>query len=119
MINEKLADRQGLSKQTRLEIALLHKGRADIFEASRKVESTEMQRELFSDWLDIERALQGLWGFEQDDNYIKFWEFPACSCPTMDNNDAYPYGYYSISGGGIIHGNEANKENEDERKRNE
>ena len=52
----------------------------------------------------IEFALQDLWGFPLDKNYHKFWNRPRCSCPKMDNEDNYPYGYYTIDCGCKLHG---------------
>ena len=109
MINKQLAEDRGISEEDQLHISILHSGREDIFEASRKVVSPEMQRELFSDWLDVERTLQMLWGFDEEDRFIKFWTFPACSCPSMDNEDAFPTGYYYVNGDCIIHGTESDE----------
>lgn len=55
-------------------------------------------------WMENERILQKLWNFEENDNFIKFWTFPACSCPCMDNNDNYPTGYYYKVQNCMIHG---------------
>lgn len=54
--------------------------------------------------LEINRELQALWGFKQDDNYFRFWELPHCLCPKMDNGDNYPYGYYTQVDDCPIHG---------------
>jgi hypothetical protein len=43
------------------------------------------------EWTSNEYKLQDLWGFERDPNFHKFWEMDGCTCPTMDNRDAYPY----------------------------
>lgn len=44
-----------------------------------------------------EFELQRVWGFPLDANYHRWWEYPKCACPKMDNNDAYPLGYYTTS----------------------
>ena len=114
MLNEELAEERGISKEDREVIKKLHDERDSIFLSAEKIvatgykKDTNLLKELFSDWLDIERSLQGMWKFEQDDKYIRFWDFPACSCPSLDNDDAYPTGYYTISGGCLIHGEEVN-----------
>lgn len=51
----------------------------------------------------IEFELQKAWGFSQDKNFHRFWNRPGCSCPTMDNDDRYPYGSYIITGGCSLH----------------
>src|ERR1035437_6269419 len=43
----------------------------------------------------IEFALQRVWHFPLDQNFHRFWHFPGCTCPKMDNEDAYPHGYYT------------------------
>jgi hypothetical protein len=59
----------------------------------------------YARWItDIEFTLQELWNFEKNINFHKFWETPKCRCAKMDNDDNYPYGYYSISGGCPLHG---------------
>ena len=104
MINKELAEDRGLSEETIKKIEELHHQRYTIFKVSEEMADDDSQQKLFSDWMNIERELQDLWGFDRDDNMIKFWTFPACSCPQMDNNDAYPYGYYVYSGACVIHG---------------
>jgi hypothetical protein len=53
---------------------------------------------------DIEFELQRSWKFPLDAKFHRFWEIPGCDCHKMDNEDAYPTGHYSISGGCKIHG---------------
>ena len=111
MINQELANELGVPEPIKTAINELHEQRDTIFESVEKMIKTgykkekhpEIFRELYEEWMELERELQKLWGFEQDDNKIKFWNFPACSCPTMDNDDAYPTGYYTMSGGCMIH----------------
>ena len=104
MINMELANDIGLEAYTIREIEDLHKYRADIFRISEGCTRDGLQKELYKEWMSVERKLQDLWGFDEDDDKIKFWTFPACSCPKMDNNDRYPYGYYIVNDGCLIHG---------------
>jgi hypothetical protein len=39
---------------------------------------------------ELEYYLQDLWGFPRNNYYHKFWEYPGCTCPKMDNIDHYP-----------------------------
>ena len=103
MINKELAEDRGLSAPTVAMIEGLHEYRKHIFLVSEECGTDSLQRELYKEWYSVEQELQDLWGFDRDDNKIKFWNFPACSCPQMDNNDAYPYGYYVYSGDCVIH----------------
>ncbi len=61
-------------------------------------------RKIASNITNIEFSLQKLWGFEPDKNYHRFWKLPQCTCPTMDNEDAYPTGYYVVNQNCILHG---------------
>lgn len=40
---------------------------------------------------EIEFYLQELWGFKRDARYHKFWQYPKCTCPVIDNEDNYPH----------------------------
>lgn len=106
MINMKLAEELDLSKETIAEIEYCHGHRQSLGDESLTA-TDEEQKYIFEEWMDNERELQKLWGFEQDDRFIRFWYFPACSCPQMDNNDSYPSGYYVINGDCVIHGSTA------------
>lgn len=64
----------------------------------------EVLKEVDGQITDIEFQLQKLWGFPQDKNFHRFWLRPKCTCPKMDNDDAYPTGYYNISGDCPLHG---------------
>jgi hypothetical protein len=112
VFSKELADELGVPKPNQIAINEIHDTRRDIFNSVEKMMKTGYKKEahptifkeLYDEWMELERDLQLLWGFGLDDNKIKFWNFPACSCPAMDNNNAYPYGYYAMSGGCMIHG---------------
>lgn len=59
---------------------------------------------LVSEWTQNQFDLQEAWKFPLDAKFHRFWDIPACRCAKLDNNDAYPTGYYSISGGCKLHG---------------
>jgi hypothetical protein len=63
-------------------------------------------QQLASDLQEVEFELQRLWGFKEDARFHKFWEYPKCTCPKMDNNDSYPSGRYSIHSNCPLHGYE-------------
>jgi hypothetical protein len=99
--NPVLADVQGVSEFNREVIDKLHILRDLLEERSINLKEqnfttleAEYQKHLYKEWFENEKLLQKLWNFPQDDNYIKFWNFPACTCPKMDNDDNYPYGRY-------------------------
>lgn len=102
MHNPKLADKQNVSELNRKIIDKLHVLRYFIEENVRDIiesnedgnDRDELIQENYETWFENEQLLQELWNFPKDDNHIKFWTFPGCACPKMDNEDAYPTGYY-------------------------
>ena len=104
MINMKLAKARNLSEQDILDIKVLHEGREYIEAVMRLVDSPATLQALFKAWTDNEYALQEKWGFARDANYHKWWYVPKCSCPKLDNDDAYPLGYYAVNMDCPVHG---------------
>lgn len=107
MHNPKLADKQGLDEITREVIDKLHLLR-DLIELSAEKQSEDFTeedlKEHYKVWYENEKLLQKLWKFEENEDFIKFWNFPGCTCPKMDNNDNYPYGRYVTVQTCPIHG---------------
>jgi hypothetical protein len=54
-------------------------------------------KEMHEDLHIIEESIQEAFGFPQDKNYHRFWEWPGCACPVFDNMDSWgtPTKYYS------------------------
>lgn len=116
--NKELADKQGVSDLNRAIIDKLHTLRyliesnveelmesmAEELSAEGADHLVELIKNNYDIWMENDRLLQILWNFPQDDNYIRDWDFPACSCPKMDNDDAYPTGHYVRSQTCLIHG---------------
>jgi len=102
MINMKLANKLGLSDSTVAQIRFWQGFRKDLVAAYLREEITSS--EYAAKWEQNEYRLQALWGFPLDSKYHKFWEMPGCTCPKMDNDDAYPTGYYTRSGDCPLHG---------------
>ncbi|UOF80632.1 hypothetical protein [Caudoviricetes sp.] len=57
-----------------------------------------------AEWHNIQFALQKAWGFPEDKKYHRWWYLPQCTCPKLDNDDAYPTGYYTVSANCPVHG---------------
>jgi hypothetical protein len=113
-INQKLADEQGVSELNREVINKLHVLRALLEDHSINLKEqdftdteyteVEYQKEAYKIWFENEKLLQKLWNFPENEDFIKFWNFPACSCPRMDNDDNYPTGHYYKVQNCMIHG---------------
>ena len=106
MINTNHPKYKDLDEDTILAINVGHASR-DYIESIMKLDVSVLTlKTCYQLWLENERSLQKLWGFEENDNYIKWWNVPKCGCPKLDNEDAYPTGYYTTSGNCLIHGKE-------------
>jgi hypothetical protein len=101
MINRNLAEERGLDPTTIATIGVLQHLCDKVVEAAE--DDPRLVEELYKNWLAMQRRLQVLWGFEQNDSYIRFWTFPSCSCPVLDNKDSYASGYFIVSEGCPVH----------------
>ena len=102
MINLNLAKERNLSPETIEDIEFLHCVRDNLnkLRLTKKVE-----RALYlKAWTSNEYLLQTLWGFSKDAAYHRFWDAEGCTCPKLDNDDAYPTGYYIINQDCPLHG---------------
>ena len=79
------------------EIKKLHKTRLMIDDAMESTDDPEILRALDDAYTKTEFALQDQWGFERNAKFHRFWERPKCTCPMLDNSDAYPTGRYVIN----------------------
>jgi hypothetical protein len=102
MINEKCSKFKDLNNEQVYAINLLHDAREIMFTAAET--TIDNAKAIYPAWLALEAALQRLWGFDEDATYIKIWNYPHCSCPKIDNDDTYPFGYYTFNNDCPIHG---------------
>lgn len=105
-INARLAISRGLSDELLEYLKHLHcecyQLEQDIYNA---LGDTARVKIGLARWHEIQFHLQYVWGFKKDINYHRFWDMPGCTCPLMDNDDAYPTGNYVINMECPIHGN--------------
>jgi hypothetical protein len=102
-VNTALAKKMGLSAEEISAISDLQQQRRDYYKRMEIAPVVDLPT-WDSKCTELEFQLQKAWGFQQDSKYHKFWERPRCTCPKMDNDDGYPYGYYTISGVCPLHG---------------
>ena len=100
-INPYLVKKQNLSKNQVDKIIQLHIQRIALEEGF-NVSHYDGQK-YFDAWTQNQNELQEAWGFDVNQNYHRFWSMKGCSCPRIDNEDAYPTGYYVFSGGCDVH----------------
>lgn len=103
-INSKLAKERGLTLETIAEIEHLQEYRKYL--ENERLQGNLSQDSFYSKWTTNEFALQRLWGFSEDAKYHRFWDAKGCTCPKMDNDDAYPTGYYIVNRLCPLHGND-------------
>ena len=103
-INMELAARQRLSESAIADIQAGHIYREFLVARMASTDDKSSLKSLFAAWTENEFHLQRLWKFTEDANYHKWWYVPKCTCPKLDNNDAYPYGYYVKSTNCPVHG---------------
>lgn len=107
MINLELAQRQNLSEDEVFKIEQLHYSRRLLHDAITQALSAgnkAVARAIAKALPEIELELQKLWKFEQNINYYKFWNVPGCRCSRLDNEDAFPSGYYVRNLSCPVHG---------------
>lgn len=103
-LNEGLIRKQGLNEESIDKLLVLHKRKLEIYQFIETIEDEEALRVFAKHITDLEFNLQETWGFPKNAKFHRFWETPKCTCPKMDNEDAYPTGYYVISGDCPLHG---------------
>jgi len=104
MVNMKLVKERKLSKKQMQKIEQLYCVRDGIEDMMADATDLTKLRILYEVWHDNELLIQRAWGFEGDENFIKFWDLPHCTCPFMDNHDRYPYGHYVVNCSCPVHG---------------
>jgi hypothetical protein len=102
VINYDLARRQNLSPETITQIEKLQAYREEL---GRSYAAGKIGVRMYEDeWTANEFDLQDLWGFTPDKNYHMFWTMEGCTCPKMDNRDAWGTPYHVYNGSCPIHG---------------
>ena len=109
MLNEKLVEKQGLTKAGVARVKLLHGEREVLF---KRMESLSPEtdygelRECVTELTDLEFRLQEAWGFELNSDFHSWWfRAPHCQCPVLDNFDAVGVKYNYINADCPLHGN--------------
>lgn len=106
MINYKLALKQNLNDDDIQKIELLHLVRQQVHKAlfDGALNPTNAVGMMLQ---SLDSDLQTLWRFEKNDRFYKWWWVPTCTCPKIDNDDAYPCGYYTTNMSCPLHGEAA------------
>jgi hypothetical protein len=97
-LNPQLAAHQNVSDEQLEALKLSHQLRWMIFEAAKKVIEEPLKLKMLANIFDLlETEQQKLWNFKLNQNIHRFFDFPGCKCPKIDNADRLgtPYRVYS------------------------
>lgn len=104
VLNALLLAEHGISEQQVQKIKELHCVKSIIFDCMFDSDDKEELHILAEFMEQCEFALQQAWGFPQDRNMHNWWLVPKCTCPKMDNEDAYRTEYRCINTQCPVHG---------------
>ena len=109
MLNQRLVEKQGLSRGDVAKIKMLHNEREMLFKKMEALDPVadrhELREHCVKDLERLEFALQEAWKFPQDAKMHSWWfRAPHCSCPYMDNQDMLGTEYKYINGDCPLHG---------------
>jgi len=107
VLNQKLIEKQKITEEGVIKIKKPHRKKNKLFsKISRWMEEGNDKKIILSakKLKEIEFKMQDVWGFERDSNkHIHWFQNPACSCPTIDNFESFPFRRL-YSGDCILHG---------------
>lgn len=104
ILDRDLVSKQHLTEQQIAKIKELHCVKSIIFDCMFDSDDKE-ELHILAELLErLEYALQQAWGFPQDRNKHMWWRVFKCTCPTMDNEDAYGTEYRCINTKCPVHG---------------
>lgn len=102
-LNPRLVAQKNLSEEEVEHIKRLHVVRLEIEDHMREAPEVDLKA-LYADWHDNQQYLQEAWKFPKNDNFIRFWEVPRCTCPKMDNEERCGVGHFIVSCNCPVHG---------------
>jgi|ERR1035437_181101 hypothetical protein len=92
-LNRNLAERQKVTDEQLEALKLSHQLRWMLFETAKKTKEPLKLKMLAALYNVLETEQQKLWNFPLDPNFHRFFDFPGCLCPRMDNIDALGTAY--------------------------
>ena len=108
-LSEQLAIRQKISDEQLEALKLSHQLKYQIFGAAKTTKEPLKLKMLAAVFDALETEQQKLWNFTPDVNHHRFFDFPGCKCPKMDNADALGTPYKVYAGDCLIHRDEKAK----------
>lgn len=99
-LNDRLAIRQGITDEQLEALKVTHQLKHMLFEAAKKyLERPTTLRMLAASFDSLETEQQKLWNFNPDPSFHRFFDFPGCTCPKIDNAErlGIPQKIHSLS----------------------
>lgn len=103
-LNEKLAERQGVTDQEMINLVDLHQEKLSIFSQMEAISDRAELRRMAGLVEGIEFEMQKNWHFPQDATFHEWYNVPNCTCPKMDNEDRRGTSYRVVDAKCPIHG---------------
>ena len=104
-LNGRLAIKQNVSDEQLEKLKATHVLAHSLKEAARRTTDVVKLRMLAAEFDKLETEQQLLWNFEPDPNFHRFFDFPGCTCPKLDNAERLGTPYLIINATCPIHGN--------------
>lgn len=84
-LNTYLARRQKVTAEQASALVMSHQLRYIIFEAAKTTKEPLKLKLLAAMFEALEFEQQALWNFPRDKNFHRWFDFPGCTCPKLDN----------------------------------
>ncbi len=107
-INAGLVRRQHCTDNDVAMLLMTHAIRSYLFDSMEQIDidtNIEILKRYDRVYAHLQRCQQELWGFEQNDNFLRPWDVPKCECPNMDNDDNWGTPYRITSAACKLHWN--------------
>jgi hypothetical protein len=104
-LNENILKRQNLTPNEIYKIKTLYKEKL-LLEQCIDITTSTSRMKAYSDiWFENEKRIQKALKFQDNDNFIKFWNLQHCTCKPEINEAKFPSGNYYINEYCLLHGN--------------
>ena len=104
-LNARLAIKKGVNDEQLEALKMSHQLRWMLFEAAKKSLDEPLKLKMLAAMFDsLEDEQQTLWNFGADPNFHRFFDFPCCKCPKIDNAERLGTPYKIYAGNCPIHG---------------
>ena len=103
-VNKNILSRQNISHADMIKLQRFYKEKL-LLEAYINITDISRMKDFANFWFENEKRIQNALKFQDNDNFIKFWELPHCICDPELNEAKYPSGNYYINEYCPLHGN--------------